>query len=148
MRGLVDRGHRVIFMLDRMYKGQLAPLGFEEHIFNEAECSENDQMKPGEATAALFEASGVLGPASPLDKMRQSLENRFKRPSFLQSQVELNRRLADFIDRYRPDVVIHDMITLPPAIHYSEVPWVKMVTMTPAYRYIGDDIPPPGSGMF
>ena len=64
---LIRRGHRVIFVIEQVHKGTLAPLGIEEYIYSVKK--PEGESKPGELSAKMFLELGLIGPSSPLEKI-------------------------------------------------------------------------------
>ena len=160
---LLLRGHRVVFVLESAWKGKLALLGFEEHLYTEtAECKQGEN--PGEAMAKYLLSAKSIGSNSAEEKMKtmttyfKSQENRNKFSRF-------NAAIKEAIEKYQPNVVwvdgiplhfceFHINIVYPfqtgglrPAVRASGIPWIQAFSGNPAFLHIDPDLPPGGFGL-
>lgn len=137
---LQARGHRIIFVLQKTFKGKLASHGYEEHVI-ESENKNKDskkEEKPGEAIAkGLFER-GVFGPYTPKEKLERFIE--FCKTSGNTDEVgAFEDGLKEAIGRYKPDLIYVDCGVLWPSIYYSGIPWIRQVSCAPTYYIIDDE---------
>ena len=142
---LRDRGHKIVFTVDKTYEGKLVRYGFiEEKIFDP---NEGKFKNPGEGAANHLLESGILSGMSSLEKM----ELMTTRQSFLLDmidKVKLNEpNLKAIIEKHKPDVYIIDHFVGPPSLIYSDKPWVFLFSGNPLFVLDDERTPPGGSGM-
>jgi len=125
---LVARGHRVVFVVDASFEGELEKRGFEERVF---------RMAPQESQAE--------GAADPWAEFIRVTAPEFRKPTIEQiSTVTLpiwqalvageqfaHARLMEIWQDVRPDVVCTDNVTGYPAVELAGAPWVRFVSANP-----------------
>ena len=83
-QALQTRGHRIIFLLNSAFKGQYSNFGFDEILlevkqpqFQQILGSKNEQSEETNLlkdSGLIILKSGVLGPKSPVEKLRDKLD--------------------------------------------------------------------------
>ena len=125
---LIARGHRVVFVVDASFEGELEKRGFEERVFRMA--AEEPQSDPT---------------ADPWAEFIRVTAPEFRKPTIEQiSTVTLpiwealvageqyaHARLMEIWDDVRPDVVCTDNVTGYPAVELAGAPWVRFVSANP-----------------
>ncbi len=99
---------------------------------------------PGEAIAALFQAAHIIGPYSPLEKLR-SIMATFDQREQLADALVFDAAIKEATELYKPDLFYVDN-ELMPAVYYSGVPWVRSISIHPLFFYEGEEVLPPGGG--
>src|SRR5690349_6221494 len=114
---LLERGHRIIFLLDEAFQGRYAPLGFEEHVYLKPNSSTgtNKPENPGEMWARIMREFNIIGPESPLEKTA-NVRQLQKTAAFKEEFMRFNAALKEAIELYRPDAIVLDHFILPPII--------------------------------
>jgi len=139
---LRDRGHRIVFAISDNWREKLKVFGFEEELieFSKEETVED----PAKFWAELCLKSGMLGPKSPLEKMKgmdfNDLINRVKASDPIMKEI---------ICRIKPDIIIIDGLLWIPPLMNSGIPWVWSVSCNPLFiDHAMDDkkLPPSFSG--
>jgi MGT family glycosyltransferase len=140
---LRERGHRIVFVLDESFAGELELRGFEERLFRAASPEEN----PDPSTDPWSEFIRVTAP-------------EFRKPTIEQittvtlpiweTEVAAARhshaRVMEIWDEVRPDVVVSDNVTGCPAVELAGAPWVRVVSCNPL-EMRDPDLPPALSGL-
>jgi MGT family glycosyltransferase len=140
---LAERGHRIVFVVDASFEGELAKRGFEERLM---------RMAPPEEHADPS--------ADPWAEFIRVTAPEFRKPTIEQiSTVTFpiwealvagerysHDRIMEIWDEVRPDVVATDNVTGYPALELAGVPWVRFVSANPL-EMRDSDLPPPLSGL-
>lgn len=149
--GLLKAGHhRLVYLLEESFTGKLAPLGFEELLYSNAEVDAQGKKvtrSAGEKQADDLLVSRMFGPDSPEEKMR-TMVAYLDGPLRLADIAVLDQALKRAISSVAPDVIFYDGNACPPAIHYSGVPWVRVLSNAPLMYAQDESLPPGASGMF
>jgi MGT family glycosyltransferase len=141
-RILVERGARVIFVVEESFAGTLAAQGFEEAPM---------RLKP---PPEIDEAPGQFWK----DFVRET-SPQFRRPTIDQLEgfilpvwQELvhgarygDDRLREIFAEVRPDVIVEDNVVAFPAVVAAAIPWVRIVSCNPL-ELKDPELPPPFSG--
>lgn len=143
---LLKRGHRVIFVVEKAFKGKLATLGFEEDTYELQ--TDGVGNNAGETWANDLFTKGVIGPY-PLEAKYEALLTVFHyTPRAIEVVKQSNLFIENAIKKYQPDLIWFDAAYIWPSIYYSGIPWVLNMSLTPVI-YIScdtDEVPPNGSG--
>ena len=143
---LRDRGHRVVYVVDKSFAGKLKEYGFEEEILDDGS-KENENMKPGEEGALMIKKTGILSAKGPLEQMKSMADNGIFEKT-LEKKMQMEPQLKAVVDRVNPDIVIvDDFFGLPSLIH-SNRPWVNLCSGNPLFYLPGDNLPAAGSGQY
>ena len=135
--------HRVVFVVDASFEGELEKRGFEERVF---------RMAPEEAQTDPT--------ADPWAEFIRVTAPEFRKPTIEQvSTVTLpiwealvageqyaHGALMNIWDDVRPDVVCTDNVTGYPAVELAGAPWVRFVSANPL-EMRDPDLPPVLSGL-
>ncbi|XP_054156260.1 NDP-glycosyltransferase YjiC-like [Oppia nitens] len=157
---LQKRGHRLTFVMEKAYKGQLAEFGFDEEIIedinddvvvdNQIQQQQSQQQtdnpkKMGEEGAHYLLGSGLLSGLSSVDKMHIML----KMPIFdkvLEKARLDNQKYMKIVDKLNPDLIILDEFIGRPALIYSGKPWISLFSGNPLFAIDDERTPPFASG--
>lgn len=152
---LLARGHRIIFVLTKIYEGKAAKHGYEEHVFqmnvdNKKEevqqHSKEDQplLNPGQLLGKLLLDNRIIGSYSPREKMQNMLK-LFHGPARSDDFRSYNQELKRTIDMYKPNLFIVEGSILP-SIYYSGIPWILINSAQPLFYKFDPDLQPGGGG--
>ncbi|KAH9392149.1 hypothetical protein TYRP_022174, partial [Tyrophagus putrescentiae] len=151
-RPLLERGHRVIFLLNSQSRGQLLKQGFEEFIVeDEEEEVTTTKTELGQSYTDDLVTLGIMGPYCSL-----SLEEKYVKVVELFTTGALAqkaRRKSDKVARKAIEALQPDLIAIDghllPAVYFSKLPWVNIVSVTALCHLSNDadELPPSSSGM-
>ena len=146
-KAFLQRGHRVIFMIEPSFKGKLEAQGFEEYICKHCPDAEQPSgLKPGESTARQMLESGIIGPTSSLNKIKLMVDN-YVESEWLGDWVKnVDQDMKEAINEYQPNLIILDNLAMMPSMHSSGIPWIQLYSTNPATRHLDDTLPPGASG--
>lgn len=144
---LISRGHRVYFLLEKAFEGQLRPYGFEEIIYEVSNDRNEPTKKPGEQMANDLLSYKILGKMTVEEKLRQMLKYFVKSDTFLSYYQQVDISLKRLMRQIQIDLFIIDDVYIHPAIYYSNIPVIKCITSAPFIFFASDPaLPPPFTG--
>jgi MGT family glycosyltransferase len=140
---LADRGHRVVFVIDESFEGELDRRGFEERLM---------RMAPPDETADPT--------ADPWAEFIRVTAPEFAKPTIEQigtvtkpiwealvaGERYSHDRLMAIWDDVRPDAVCTDNVTGYAAVELAGAPWIRFVSANPL-EMRDPELPPPLSGL-
>lgn len=135
---LLERGHRIVFVLDKSWEGKLLKYGFEEEIY----CiGDPEQAKrQSEEWLKLVVEYDFLKNVSPLEKMKG-----FSRDKMLEKSKVMSPIIKDIIDRVKPNIVIVDTMFMVPTAFKGQK-WVNLNPSNGMCNISSENQPPFGSG--
>ena len=145
LKGFVSRGHRVIFILEEVFRGKAAAFGYEEHIivFEKKKAEEN----PGDHIGARLVENKVLGHFS-REELIGNIVKLIHNEDNYRDYKAFDDAIKETIKLYQPDLIYLDHCVVPPTLYYSGIPFINNASCTPIFFHDSDQIPPGGSGMF
>jgi MGT family glycosyltransferase len=140
---LRERGHRVVFVVDESFRGELDKRGFEERVM---------RMAPAEEAADPT--------ADPWAEFIRVTAPEFRKPTIEQIETVTkpiwealvagarysHERIMEIWDDIHPDVVCTDNVTGYPAVELAGAPWVRFVSANPL-EMRDAELPPVLSGL-
>jgi MGT family glycosyltransferase len=141
-KGLVERGHRVVFAAEASWRGRLEPLGFEEDLVDLAPPAEQEQ------DAGQFWTDFITETAPEFRKPTIEQLATFIEPvwaSLIDGARYCEPQLQAILDRARPDVIVEDNVCSFPALMTQDAPWVRIMSCNPL-EMTDPDLPPTFSG--
>jgi MGT family glycosyltransferase len=140
---LAERGHRVVFVVDASFEGELDKRGFEEQLMRMAPPEEN-----ADPTADPWaEFIRVTAPEFATPTIQQI--GTVTKPiweALVAGERYSHDRLMEIWDDVRPDVVCTDNVTGYAAVELAGAPWVRFVSANPL-EMRDPDLPPALSGL-
>ena len=140
---LAERGHRVVFVVDASFEGELDRRGFEERVMRMA--PPDDDTDPSADPWAEF--IRVTAPEFAKPTIRQ-IETVTKPiwEALVAGEQHSHARVMQIWDDVRPDVVCTDNVTGYPAVELADAPWVRFVSANPL-EMRDAELPPVLSGL-
>jgi MGT family glycosyltransferase len=140
---LAGRGHRVVFVVDESFEGELDRRGFEERLMRMAPPDES-----ADPTADPW-AEFIRVTAPEFAKPTVEQIATVTRPiweALVAGERYSHDRLMEIWSDVRPDVVCTDNVTGYAAVELADAPWVRFVSANPL-EMRDPDLPPPLSGL-
>lgn len=140
---LTERGHRVVFVVDESFRGELDARGFEERLMRMSPPEENADP----AADPWGEFIRVTAPefAKPTIEQIETVTKPIWE-ALVAGERYSHGRLMEIWDDVRPDVVCTDNVTGYAAVELAGVPWVRFVSANPL-EMRDPDLPPALSGL-
>ena len=139
---LRDRGHRVVFVIEESFAGNLEAQGFEERLMRLGPPPETDE-EPGQFWKDFIRDTAPVFRKPTIEQLLEFIEPTWR--ALCDGARYVDDRLAGIFDELRPDVIVEDNVVGFPAIQASGRPWVRIVSCNPL-ELKDDAIPPVFSG--
>ena len=145
-RSLLSRGHRVVFLLEEAFRSRLISLGFEEFIYTFPKQSETAASKPGDTLAKSLEEHQLVAPNQTTLEKLEHWRRLLGSPDYRRGIVALNEGVKNALKAIKPDLIYYDGNWLAPAIYYSNLPYIKNISVVPSFYEFEEGLVPGGSG--
>ena len=139
---LVERGHRVVFVVEESFAGSLEAQGFEERLMRLGPPAETEE-EPGQFWKDFIRETAPVFRTPTFDQLAEFIEPTFR--ALCDGARYVDDRLREILDEVRPDVVVEDNVVCFPAILASGRPWARIVSCNPL-EVKDPALPPPFSG--
>jgi MGT family glycosyltransferase len=140
---LAERGHRIVFVLDASFEGELAKRGFEERVFRMA--PPDDDADPSADPWAEFIRVTAPEFRNPTIEQIETVTKPIWE-ALVAGEQHSHARVMEIWDDAHPDVVVTDNVTGYPAVELAGAPWVRFVSANPL-EMRDPELPPVLSGL-
>jgi MGT family glycosyltransferase len=125
---LRSRGHRVVFIVEESFAGNLEAKGFEERLMRLGPPSEQEEA-PGQFWKDFIRDTAPVFRRPTFEQLELFLQPTWQ--ALIDGSRYVNERLAEIFDELQPDVIVEDNVVAFPAIAASGRPWVRIVSCNP-----------------
>jgi MGT family glycosyltransferase len=139
---LRDRGHRVVFVIEESFAGNLEAQGFEERHMRLGPPPEVEE-EPGQFWKDFIRETAPVFRKPTIEQIVDFVEPTWR--ALCDGARYVDDRLREIFDEVAPDVIVEDNVVCFPAIHHSGRPWARIVSCNPL-EVKDPDIPPVFSG--
>ena len=139
---LVERGHRVVFVIEESFAGSLEAQGFEERLMRLGPPPEVEE-EPGQFWKDFIRDTAPVFRKPTIEQLSEFIEPTWR--ALCDGSRYVDDRLREIFDEVEPDVIVEDNVVCFPAIHHSGRQWVRIVSCNPL-EVTDDEIPPVFSG--
>jgi MGT family glycosyltransferase len=139
---LVERGHRVVFVVEESFAGSLEAQGFEERLMRLAPPPEVEEV-PGQFWKDFIRETAPVFRKPTIEQLTEFIEPTWR--ALCEGARYVDERLREIFEDVDPDVIVEDNVVCFPAIHHSGRPWVRIVSCNPL-ELKDSEIPPVFSG--
>lgn len=139
-----DRGHRVVFAIDKSFEGKLKRFGFEEEIHSIPPDPKSDPNINIWAEIVFKNKETFL--LSPIEIVEKFCVKGFE--MMYENSRKRDDQYVDIISRVRPDVIVIDSYIASPTLTNSGIPFVWLYSAAPHLCLLNDKIPPGWSGRY
>ena len=139
---LVERGHRVVFVVEESFAGALEAQGFEERLMRLGPPPEVDE-EPGQFWKDFIRDTAPVFRKPTIEQLSEFVEPTWR--ALCDGARYVDDRLREIFDEVQPDVIVEDNVLCFPAIHHSGRPWARIASCNPL-EVKDPDIPPVFSG--
>jgi MGT family glycosyltransferase len=139
---LRDRGHRVVFIVEESFVGNLEAQGFEERLVRLGPPSEVEE-EPGQFWKDFIRDTSPLFRKPTIEQLSEFIAPTWG--ALCDGARYVDDRLREIFDELEPDVIVEDNVVGFPAVHHSQRPWVRIVSCNPL-ELKDEAIPPVFSG--
>ena len=139
---LRERGHRVVFVIEESFAGNLDAQGFEERLMRLGPPPEVEE-EPGQFWKDFIRDTAPVFRKPTIEQLSEFIEPTWR--ALCDGARYVDDRLREIFDELEPDVIVEDNVVCFPAIQRSGIPWARIVSCNPLE--LGDEaIPPVFSG--
>jgi MGT family glycosyltransferase len=125
---LRERGHRVVFVVEESFAGNLEAQGFEERLMRLGPVPEEPEA-PGQFWKDFIRETAPVFRKRTIEQLAEFVEPTFR--ALCDGARYVDDRLLEVFDEVDPDVIVEDNVVWFPAIGASGRPWVRIVSCNP-----------------
>ena len=125
---LRERGHRVVFVIEESFAGNLEAQGFEERLMRLSPAPEVEE-EPGQFWKDFIRETAPVFRKPTIDQLSEFIEPTWR--ALCDGARYVDDRLREIFDELRPDAIVEDNVLCFPAIHHSGRPWARVVSCNP-----------------
>ena len=125
---LRSRGHRVVFVVEESFAGNLEAMGFEERLMRLGPAPETEE-EPGQFWKDFIHDTSPTFRKATVEQLSEFIEPTFR--ALCDGARYVDERLREIFDELGPDVIVEDNVVGFPAIHHAARPWVRIVSCNP-----------------
>jgi MGT family glycosyltransferase len=140
---LVERGHRVVFVVEESFAGTLEEKGFEERLMRLAPPPEQEEA-PGQFWKDFIRDTAPVFRKPTFEQLSEFIAPTWE--ALLDGARYVDDRLREIFDELQPDAIVEDNVCSFPAIPGSGRPWVRIASCNPL-ELKDPALPPPYSGL-
>ena len=139
---LRERGHRVVFVIEESFAGNLEAQGFEERLMRLGPPLEVEEA-PGQFWKDFIRETAPVFRKPTIEQLSEFIEPTWR--ALCDGARYVDDRLREIFDELRPDVIVEDNVVGFPAIQHSGRPWARIISCNPL-EVKDSEIPPVFSG--
>jgi MGT family glycosyltransferase len=139
---LRKRGHRVVFIVEESFAGNLEAKGFEERLMRLGPPPEEPEI-PGQFWKEYIRDTAPVFRKPTIEQLEGFIAPTFE--ALVDGARYVDSRLERTIADLEPDVIVEDNVVSFPALLASRRPWVRIASCNPA-ELKDPAVPPPFSG--
>jgi MGT family glycosyltransferase len=125
---LRSRGHRVVFVIEESFAGNLEAQGFEERLMRLGPAPEVLE-EPGQFWKDFIRETAPVFRKPTLEQLAEFIEPTFR--ALCDGARYVDDRLTEIFDEVQPDVIVEDNAVFFPAIAAFGRPWARIVSCNP-----------------
>jgi MGT family glycosyltransferase len=139
---LVERGHRVVFVIEESFAGTLEAQGFEERLMRLQPPAETEE-EPGQFWKDFIRDTGPVFRTPTIEQLEGFIQPTWQ--ALIDGAKYVDDRLREIFDELRPDAIVEDNVVGFAAVAGADAPWVRIVSCNPL-ELPDPDLPPVFSG--
>ena len=125
---LREQGHRVVFVIEESFAGNLEAQGFEERLIRLGPAPEVEE-EPGQFWKDFIRDTAPVFRRPTIEQLSEFIEPTWR--ALCDGAQYVDERLREIFDEVRPDAIVEDNVVCFPAIHHSGRPWARIVSCNP-----------------
>ena len=137
---LRERGHRVVFIVEESFAGNLEAKGFEERLMRLGPPPAEPEV-PGQFWIDFIRDTAPVFRKPTIEQLGEFIAPTFQ--ALIDGAKYVHPRLEEIIGELEPDVIVEDNVVSFPTIMATRHPWVRLLSCNPAE--IKDPLVPPFS---
>ncbi|MEW5990967.1 MAG: nucleotide disphospho-sugar-binding domain-containing protein [Chloroflexota bacterium] len=128
-RVLQERGHRVVFIVEESFAGNLQAQGFEERLMRLGPPPETPEV-PGQFWIDFIRDTAPVFRKPTIEQLGEFIAPTWQ--ALIDGSKYVDERLRAIFDELDPDVIVEDNVVGFAAMPASGRPWVRIVSCNPA----------------
>jgi len=136
------RGHRVVFIVEESFAGNLEAHGFEERLMRLGPPPAEPEV-PGQFWKDFIRETAPEFRKPTIEQLTTFLQPTWQ--ALIDGATYVESRLREIFAEVRPDVIVEDNVVAFPAVVTADAPWVRITSCNPA-ELLDDAVPPVFSG--
>src|SRR5829696_2416575 len=137
---LRERGHRVVFIIEESFAGNLEAQGFEERLMRLGPPPAEHEV-PGQFWIDFIRDTAPVFCKPTIDQLEEFIAPTFQ--ALIDGAKYVQPRLEEIVDELQPDAIVEDNVVSFPGIMATKHPWVRLLSCNPAE--VKDPLVPPFS---
>ena len=134
------RGHRVVFIVEESFAGNLEAKGFEERLMRLGPPPEEPEI-PGQFWIDFIRDTAPVFRKPTIEQLGEFIAPTFQ--ALIDGAKYVQPRLEEILDEVRPDAIVEDNVVSVPGDHDDREPWIRLLWCNPAE--VKDPLVPPFS---
>jgi MGT family glycosyltransferase len=126
---LRERGHRVVFIVEESFAGNLEAKGFEERLMRLGPPPAEPEV-PGQFWIDFIRDTAPVFRKPTIEQLGQFIAPTFQ--ALIDGAMYVQPRLEEIVDELRPDTIVEDNVVSFPAVMTADAPWVRLLSCNPA----------------
>ena len=126
---LQARGHRVVFIVEESFAGNLEARGFEERLMRLGPAPAEPEV-PGQFWIDFIRDTAPVFRKPTIEQLGEFIAPTFQ--ALVDGAKYVQPRLAEIVDELDPAVIVEDNVVSFPAIMSTGRPWVRLLSCNPA----------------
>ena len=126
---LRERGHRVVFIVEESFAGNLEAKGFEERLMRLGPAPEEPEV-PGQFWIDFIRDTAPVFRKPTIEQLGDFIAPTFQ--ALIDGAKYVQPRLEEIIGELEPDAIVEDNVVSFPAVMATRHPWVRLLSCNPA----------------
>jgi MGT family glycosyltransferase len=123
------RGHRVVFIIEESFAGNLEAKGFEERLMRLGPPPAEPEV-PGQFWIDFIRDTAPVFRKPTIEQLGDFIAPTFQ--ALIDGSKYVAPRLAEIIDELAPDAIVEDNVVSFPTIMATRHPWIRLLSCNPA----------------
>ncbi|HLA17459.1 MAG TPA: nucleotide disphospho-sugar-binding domain-containing protein [Candidatus Limnocylindrales bacterium] len=136
------RGHRVVFIVEESFAGNLEKHGFEERLMRLGPPPAEPEV-PGQFWKDFIRETAPEFRKPTIEQLTTFLQPTWQ--ALIDGARYVEPRLREIFAEVRPDAIVEDNVVAFPAVVAADAPWARITSCNPA-ELLDDAVPPVFSG--
>jgi MGT family glycosyltransferase len=128
-QALRERGHRVVFIVEESFAGNLEAKGFEERLMRLGPPPAEPEV-PGQFWIDFIRDTAPVFRKPTIEQLGEFIAPTFQ--ALIDGAMYVQPRLEEIVDELRPDTIVEDNVVSFPAVMTADAPWVRLLSCNPA----------------
>jgi UDP:flavonoid glycosyltransferase YjiC (YdhE family) len=128
-QALRERGHRVVFIVEESFAGNLEAKGFEERLMRLGPPPAEPEV-PGQFWIDFIRDTAPVFRKPTIEQLGEFIAPTFQ--ALIDGAMDVQARLEEIVDELRPDTIVEDNVVSFPSVMTADAPWDRLLSCNPA----------------